>query len=220
MKKYGILLQGKISEWTKDIIKEYKMNFPDADILVSTWDNEDTSMIPCRVIKTKPPELSGIHSSTVDFQIIGTQKGLQNINAEIIMKCRTDQFIHNRHIFLIYEKFCGKEKIMVPDQGTSTLDDYRVSDFCQVASKKKIEEFWNSTPLSNPKKPIPPEVYLVEYFIKIIKNDNRPWPTIVREYFCIKDYDTDFKIEWEKRVKIDTYQNTFQKRKKNWNVKD
>ena len=72
----------------------------------------------------------------------------------------------------------------------------------------------------NPKNPIPPEVYLVEYFIKIIKNDNRSWPTIVREYFCIKDYDTDFRIEWEKRVKLDTYQNTFQKRKKNWNVKD
>ena len=61
-------------------------HFPDADILVSTWDNEDTSMIPCRVIKTKPPELSGIHSSTVDFQIIGTQKGLQNIMPMLVQQ--------------------------------------------------------------------------------------------------------------------------------------
>ena len=220
MKKYGILLQGKISEWTKDIIKEYQMNFPYADLLVSTWDNEDTSMIPCNVIKTKLPKLSGAHSTTVNFQIIGIQKGLQNINAEIIMKCRTDQFIHNRRIFLIYEKFCDKEKIMVPNHGTTTLDEYRVSDFCQIASKKKLEEFWNSMPLSNGEKPISQEIYLVKHFVKIIKNDNRPWPVVVKEYFCIKDYDMDFRIEWEKLVKLDIYQNSFLRAKKNWNIKD
>ena len=56
--------------------------------------------------------------------------------------------------------------------------------------------------------------------IKIIKNDNRPWPVVVKEYFCIKDYDMDFRIEWEKLVKLDIYQNSFLRAKKNWNIKD
>ena len=28
----GILLQGPVSKWTKDIIKEYRKNFPDAKL--------------------------------------------------------------------------------------------------------------------------------------------------------------------------------------------
>ena len=41
--KYGILLQGRVSLWTKDIITEYKTNFPDAHIVLSTWDTENVS---------------------------------------------------------------------------------------------------------------------------------------------------------------------------------
>ena len=38
---------------------------------------------------------------------------------------------------------------------------------------------------------------------------------IKNDFYSYKD-----QTDKEKRVKLDTYQNTFQKRKKNWNVKD
>ena len=39
--KSGILIQGSITEWTPHIINEYKENFPEAEILLSTWNNEN-----------------------------------------------------------------------------------------------------------------------------------------------------------------------------------
>lgn len=49
----GILLQGKISDWTRDIIHEYHQNFPNAEILVSTWKDENIQNLPCNVIANK-----------------------------------------------------------------------------------------------------------------------------------------------------------------------
>ena len=41
----GILLQGIVNDWTKKIIDEYEQNFPDAHILLSTWNTENTKDI-------------------------------------------------------------------------------------------------------------------------------------------------------------------------------
>ena len=48
--KKGILLQGSISEWTKDIVNEYQKNFSDAAILLSTWNGEIIDDISCEII--------------------------------------------------------------------------------------------------------------------------------------------------------------------------
>ena len=47
---------------------------------------------------------------------------------------------------------------------------------------------------------IPPEVYLTKNYVVNSKKDTRPWNTIINEYFCLKDYFTDFDIEFEKFV--------------------
>ena len=67
--KTGILLQGKISEWTVDIIKEYQNNFPSSTILLSTWTTENVENIPCDVIQIQPPdEQDQIGSYTINHQ--------------------------------------------------------------------------------------------------------------------------------------------------------
>ena len=45
LNRFGIVIRGKISDWTKDIVNEYKTNFPNAQIVVSTWSNENTDDI-------------------------------------------------------------------------------------------------------------------------------------------------------------------------------
>ena len=50
--KLGIMLQGPISEWTYDIIEEHKVNFPDCDIVLSTWITDDVKDIDCMAEKS------------------------------------------------------------------------------------------------------------------------------------------------------------------------
>tara|TARA_B100001105_G_scaffold217360_1_gene183320 strand:- start:524 stop:1207 length:684 start_codon:yes stop_codon:yes gene_type:complete len=199
MNKKGILIQGKISYWTKHIIEFYQKKIPDAEILLSTWINEKIDDIACDVIQLEPPKQKEIISSTnVNFIIVGVREGLKKMKSDVIMKCRTDQFIHNYHIFDLFQNCCCKEKIMAPSYGLG-VSDYYIADFCQVGYKKILQKYWDNIPLfDSPKSLEMAETYCVKNYIKKVNNDHRDWYTVMDEYFCIKGIHTDFKIEWEK----------------------
>ena len=139
----GIILQGAVSDWTKKIVEEYQQNFPDSQILLSTWNTENTTDIPCDVIKLEPPN-DPYH---INHQIIGSREGLKKINSEIIMKCRTDQFIHNKEVFQIFNSGCSKNKIMISNFTTFTNVDYWASDLCQIGYRDTLLDFWRSIKL-------------------------------------------------------------------------
>ena len=61
--EFGVLLQGRVSSWTNDIINEYKKNFPNAEIVLSTWKNENVDGINCKVIQSEKPSPTYPHSS-------------------------------------------------------------------------------------------------------------------------------------------------------------
>ena len=198
----GILLQGIINDWTKKIIDEYEQNFPDAHILLSTWNTENTKDICCDVIKLEPPN----DPSHINHQIIGVREGLKKINSEIIMKCRTDQFIHNKNIFNIFKNGCSKNKIMIQNFGTFSNVEYWASDFVQIGYRETLLEFWNSIPYfdgnwdenrTSFENPIT-EIFLTANYIIKGKKDLRPWDEIIGEYYYVKDYTHDFQIEWER----------------------
>ncbi len=207
-KTTGILLQGKISEWTQDIVTEYQKNFPNSEILVSTWEGENTNDLTCNVVKSKPPPMPKNYGCTVNFQIVGCQEGLKNLKTDIILKCRTDQFIHNPKIFEIFENYCSSEKIMVPDIGTYR-DKYRASDLCQIAYKQTMLDYWNNIPLYDGFGHKEAGEYLTKYYVLKIKNDNDPWKLTLRKYFCVKSYYDDFQIEFEKVNNFENYKNMF-----------
>lgn len=205
-------MQGRISDWTIDIIQEYKNNFPNAQIIISTWEGENATNIPCEIIKTQLPTKTSPHFSTINYQIIGTQTGLKKMKSSIIMKCRTDQFIHNRNIFKLFLESCTRKKIMVM-RGDIDFDkrDYLINDFCQIAYKEVLMEYWNLMPLYDGSYAISPEIYLTRNYIRNIKKDLESWLTVREKYFCIKDGDLDFKIEWEKYMKFEQYQKSYKK---------
>tara|TARA_Y100000817_G_scaffold96991_1_gene75544 strand:+ start:368 stop:1036 length:669 start_codon:yes stop_codon:yes gene_type:complete len=195
--EFGILLQGRVSSWTRDIIKEYKTNFPDAQIVFSTWDDENVSGINCKTIQIKKPIPTKPHDSNINLQIIGSQKGLEHIDAENILKCRSDIFIHNKKIFEIFKEKCPSEKIMTVNWNTFDFD-YRISDFCLLATKSVMKKFWNEMPLYDGSYAIAPESYFGEMYTTKILDDHKPWKNIINKYFLIMDYHLDFQIEWEK----------------------
>ena len=98
--EFGILIQGRVSSWTNDIVNEYKKNFPDAEIVFSAWKDEDVGGINCKVVQSEKPSPTYPHSSNINLQIIGSRAGLKAMNSEVILKCRSDIFIHNKNIFI------------------------------------------------------------------------------------------------------------------------
>jgi hypothetical protein len=205
----GILMQGRISEWTSDIIKEYENNFPNAQIIISTWINEDTSDITCEVIKTQLPKPVEPFGSTINHQIVGAQLGLEKMKSTVVMKCRTDQFIHNSNIFKLFLESCMKNKIMVMGMDKNDKRDYLINDLCQIAYKEVLTEYWNSMPLYDGSYSISPEVYFPKNYIQNIKKDSGIWSTVKEKYYCIKDDRLDFKLEFEKYMKFESYQKTY-----------
>ena len=62
-----------------------------------------------------------------------------------------------------------------------------------MALKKEVlEDYWYNMPYYDGTYAIPPEVYLTKNYVVNSKKDTRPWNTIINEYFCLKDYFTDF----------------------------
>jgi len=210
--KTGILLQGRVSKWTIPIIKEFQINFPNSEIVLSTWNNENIEGIPCKIIQNSLPEPTSPYLSTKNFQILGCQNGLKAMNADIILKGRSDQFIHNPKIFEIFLKENSLDKIMYPHLGVRKgIKDYWIEDFCQISSKKTLFDFWNLMPFDDGKHEVAVEIYLTKNYVLKTRKDSRPWNLIKHDYFIPKSYQDVFKIEWEKIVNIEHYRKTLYK---------
>ena len=205
----GILLQGRISRWTIPIIKEFQKNFPDSEIVLSTWYNENIIDIPCKIIQSEIPKPTSPIRSTKNYQIIGCRNGLNAMHADIILKCRSDQFIHNPKIFEIFQRENAFHKIMYPHLGVRKGSrDYWIEDFCQLSSRETLLDYWNLMPLDNGRYESPVEIWLTKNYVLKIKKDYRPWSITKNEYFIEKNYHDDFQIEWEKIVYIVHYRET------------
>lgn len=199
-------MQGRVSDWTRPIIKEYQINFPESEIILQTF-SEDISNIPCNVIQSITPEPTYPFQSTTNFQVIGSQEGLKNMNADIIMKCRSDLFVHNPNIFNIFLEENMHEKIMYAEFDLKKEEqEYWIADFCQLSSRKTLLEFWNNMPLDDGKAKVDIEIWLTKNYVLKTKKDSRSWNSIKQEYFIPKGYHDVFEIEWEKVVKYKHYQ--------------
>jgi hypothetical protein len=196
-KSIGILLQGAVTDWSEKIVKEYQVNFPNAEILYSTWKTENVENIPCDILQLDEPE--NIPSSFhINHTRIGTLEGLKKMNADVIMKCRTDMVIHNKNIFELYKEPNSKNKIMIPNFITLEDIDYWASDICQISTREILLEYWNS--IEHFDGTILPhvEIYWTINYILHAKRDLSSWKQVLEKYFYVKDYLKDFQIEWIK----------------------
>ena len=193
----GILLQGAITDWSEKIVTEYQENFPDAEILYSTWKTQNVENITCEVLQLDEPENvpSSFH---INHSVKGALEGLKKMNADVIMKCRTDQVIHNKYIFELYEEANSKNKIMIPNFVTFDNIDYWASDLCQVSARETLLEYWNSIEYFDGTMLPHVEIYLATNYILHAKKDLSPWKEVLGKYFYVKDFVKDFQIEWLK----------------------
>lgn len=210
LESIGVLLQGTIFDWTKKIVEEYNRNFPNSEILLSTDSNQNTDGIQCKIIKVDPPSETEPHSSRhVNHQKIGALAGLEIMSSKIVMKCRTDQFIHNKKIFEIYENSCPVDKIMIPNYPTFEMIDYWASEDVQIATREILIEFWESVPFFDGSFPVHSEIWHYGNYILNGKKDLSPWRICLRKYFYVKGFHEDFHIEWKKLKENLQYQKNY-----------
>lgn len=211
----GIIIRGKISDWTLDIINEYEAKFPNSEIILSTWENEKTDEFDCKVVKSIEPKIPEPHKSMINHQSILAKEGLKKTNRDVLMVCRTDQFIHSQKIFEIFYDESLKSKILVstfPGFVNGTRNDstyeYAMCDFCQIGYSNLIHGFWDHVPFFDGSRSIAVGRELVENYIKNVKSDFRKWKIVKGEYFLEKNYYKDFKIEWQKPATSEFYAKT------------
>ena len=215
-KKIGIIVSGLVTDWTRDIINEYRINFPSAEILLVTWKSEHVGGIDCRTLQLERPiwlkkNPKSQYQFSLNLQILQITNGLQNIDCDIVMRCRSDQFIHNSNIFEIFTKKCHQEKIMIPRYQYDE-DEFQIVDHCMISTKKIMDDFWYNQPYFDGSYYTGTEEYIVKNYVKNFKKDSRNWKVVRDEYFFEQDYDSIFQIEWEKLATLKDYQEKLKNR--------
>jgi hypothetical protein len=104
----AIIMQGPLrlkEHFTYETILFYQKMFPDTEIIVSTWENENEEEINrirnigAMVVQSKVPEYAGI--GNVNLQLVSSRAGIRTAKSQgkkYVLKTRTDQRIYRRGV--------------------------------------------------------------------------------------------------------------------------
>lgn len=156
----GILIQGPIhdEEFITHTIIAYCQRFENSQIILSTWDYEDTSELErqiadkksqVKIIKSKFPTVSSY--GNLQLQQISTLNGLNalmNTGVEYAIKTRTDQRFYDPEAL---QKLCSffdlhaknSHTILVASQNTFYFRLFGPSDTFQFGSLEALLKYWD-----------------------------------------------------------------------------
>jgi len=162
--KICIIIQGQIiqsEEFTLETIKVYKYLFPRVNIILSTWNDENTKKIEdfsfknFYIIKSRKPTEAG--ELNINFQIKTMQKALKLINSidniKFITKTRSDCRIYDpfalTNLLNLINNFPVKKnnflsyRIIGNSASTCKFRVYGLTDVFQFASKNDMINYWD-----------------------------------------------------------------------------
>lgn len=153
----GIILQGPVdhrNSFTFRICKLYLEMFPGAQVILSTWDNEDISEFSFfkkysnfYLIQNSIPVFPGI--SNINLQIESTfnaVKFAEKLGCEYLVKSRCDQGLLNSSALEVLLYYIGEwpGRIIVTSRNSFVFRLYGVSDMFQFGKTKEVKEFWSA----------------------------------------------------------------------------
>ena len=109
----SIVVQGVINEYTKECLLSIRKNFPNAQIILSTWVNSEIDDLDYdKVVFSEDPGASIIDDvsgtlNNVNRQIISTKSGLKQAERKYVLKTRTDIIWNDDNIlnyFALYDE--------------------------------------------------------------------------------------------------------------------
>lgn len=121
--EYAIVMQGPIAlkhRFTLETLLLYKKYFPNAFIVLSTWEGEDIYTVNCvrnagiEVILNKKPD-AGLFN--VNLQTVSSMAGLRlvaKMNKKYVLKTRTDQRIYNSESLIFLSNLLKNFPVTIP----------------------------------------------------------------------------------------------------------
>lgn len=159
--KFGIVVQGPIIKelnFTEDNLISLRENYPEAKIILSTWEDQEINReflkkLKIEVIKNKYPE-KGLEN--LNYQIFSTIQGIKKLKeygVEYILKLRTDQRIYNKNIDIALvnlldifpikgENLSQKKRIITTGINTYKYLPFSISDMLMFGTTEDIEKYW------------------------------------------------------------------------------
>jgi hypothetical protein len=199
--RVGIVLQGPIvvaDDFTVETVRIYRRLFPDADVIVSTWDTEATDVIRrleqtgVTLIKSTPPVNPG--PANINYQLTSSSAGVRAAHrrgCEYVLKTRTDQRMYAPSALAFLLAACRRFPVTTPYSQRARLVGcslntfkyrmYDVSDMLLFGDTEDMMRYWNAPLDSRGPDSVPAgdslrdfsrwnvcEVYLVTQFLERI----------------------------------------------------
>lgn len=212
--KLSIVLQGPIQlkgHFTLVTVRYYREMYPDATVIVSTWDDENADELDSIqqaggvIVKSKRPSDGG--QRNVNYQMISSHAGVEKaaeMGTEYICKTRTDQRINRPHVLEfalnLIEQYSpygnydqeGRLGLLSMNYG-NMFYPYFMSDFFYLGKTHDIRALFDGKLDDREKFELPAGVTRREYAIKM----QAPEVIILRRYldkighlcdFTVRDY--------------------------------
>lgn len=171
----AIVLQGPIQRadnFTVESVRRYRTNFPNAPIIVSTWDEEQgehTKLIEeldATVVSQPKPLLPGLHNANLQMAsaALGVQEAAQ-LGVTHVIKSRTDQRVYSERLLAISHAALVSfplgphggtqcQRVVALSQNTFAFRMYGVSDMFTFGTIEDITRYWDGSfdyrPLKEP----------------------------------------------------------------------
>lgn len=141
-REISVVVQGAVSENTADGLKSIRRVLPDAEIILSTWENEnyngldydilvtsnDPGSFPCDVFANSIP-------NNINRQLLSTKAGLEKASRKFVVKMRTDFYLKNASFIKYFQKYNSY------DSKYKFFDDRVIA--CTVYSRNPRKQYGN-----------------------------------------------------------------------------
>lgn len=159
--RYGVLLQGPIirsNDFTYNTIQLYRSLFPEAEIVLSTWEDQNVQGLEgdgIVILKNAyPPTQSYKNFNKMVYSIQTGLRYFENQGIEYILRTRTDQRIQAEntidYFFELLHLFPLKKMIKNQRNRLITLNlytlkyvPYSISDMFQFGHIEDLKEYWD-----------------------------------------------------------------------------
>lgn len=219
---WAIVIQGPIMHerrFTEESIALYQKHFPDALIVLSTWEDEETAAIEAhcsgiKILRNKKPDISGV--ANINFQLVSSHEGAKAATAsgrKYTVKTRTDQRMYSpfalSHMRDLLEQFpaakAGTMRIGGISANSMMHKPYQFPDLLIFGSAAGVERYFSAPLVKNdaklsfldPARPFTVECYLCTKYAESIgyplQYTHDDFLTLVARQFIIADV---YSLDW------------------------
>ena len=136
-KDISVVVQGPIfhqldeetgMEWTERCTKSIRSVLPEAEIILSTWENEDVSKLEYdRVLYNVDPGVlhcTGTNLPNINRQLVSTLNGVKAASRKYVLKLRSESYIENEDFWKYFGLYTNRNKKFRITKNRLIIDQY------------------------------------------------------------------------------------------------